>query len=165
MANKIIEEYKRKREKELKEHPERFKPQWPYELFGVECGEGWKHLYEPITEYIENYNKTHEDEPIEIHQIKEKFGGLRYYTNFCTEELRKMIDKAEKESFKTCEVCGKHIDKPIIENRWVYAECNECHNERLQRRKKAFEEFKRKVEEHRNEESVHKSQEGEATGD
>ena len=45
---KLCEEYKKKREQERKEHPERFKPQYPYELFGIECRDGWKNLYQPI---------------------------------------------------------------------------------------------------------------------
>ena len=32
---RLCEEYKAKREQERKEHPERFVPKYPYELFGV----------------------------------------------------------------------------------------------------------------------------------
>lgn len=97
-----------------------------YELFGIECGKGWKKLYQPIIDYIDEYNKEHEDKPIKIHQIKEKYGQLRFYTNFYTEELEKMIDKAEEESEHTCEYCGKHIDGPIIRHHWIYSLCEEC---------------------------------------
>ena len=41
-----------------------------------------------------------------IYQVKEKFGGLRFYIN-ATPEQYKVIMKAEAESFKTCENCGK----------------------------------------------------------
>lgn len=134
---KVIEEYKKKRKKEMEEHPERFEPQYPYELFGIECGDGWKHLYEPIIDYISEYNKDKgDDEKIEIHQIKEKFASLRFYTNFYTDELMKMIRKAEEESEHTCEVCGKYIEKPIVENHWWYAECEECHKKRKENKKK-----------------------------
>ena len=30
----------------------------PWELFGVECGEGWFSLIEPILQYIQSYNKV-----------------------------------------------------------------------------------------------------------
>ena len=120
-------------------------PKYPYALFGVECGDGWKRLYLPITKYIENYNNEHEDKKIEILQIKEKFGGLRYYCNFYTEELREMIDKAEEESFNVCEICGKHIDKPIIVNHWIYAECRECYEKCTQEMKNTFEKFSNKI--------------------
>ena len=103
-------------------------PQTPYELFGIECGDGWRHLYQPIIDYINDYNKDkNDDEKIEILQIKEKFASLRFYCNFYTDELLKMIREAEEESQHTCEICGKHIDGPIVEHYWWYAECEDCH--------------------------------------
>ena len=132
---KLIEEYKKEREREKKEHPEKFTPQWPYALFGVECRDGWKPLYQPLIDYVEKYNIGKKDEEkMEIHQIKEKFGGLRFYVNFYTDELREMIREAEEKSFTTCEMCGKHIDKPITENYWIYAECEDCHGKWLRER-------------------------------
>lgn len=144
---KMVEEYKKKREAEKAEmaaNPEKFKPKWPYELFGIECREGWKHLYQPLIDYVEEYNKTHK-EKMEIHQIKEKFGGLRFYTNFCDEKLRDMIRYAEAKSYNTCEVCGKHIDKPITENYWIYAECEDCHKKWLDERNRKLEENYKKI--------------------
>jgi hypothetical protein len=43
----------------------------------------------------------------ELHQIKEKFGGLRFYIGGGSDAIFNRIDQAEKESFKTCEVCGE----------------------------------------------------------
>jgi hypothetical protein len=132
---KIIEEYKKKREMERIEHPERFVPRHPYELFGVECREGWKSLYQPIIDYIEKYNNDKDDnDKIEIHQIKEKFGGLRIYLGNYNKIVREMARKAEDESYNICEECGKHIDKPIVENHWIYAECDDCHKKYLERK-------------------------------
>ena len=69
----------------------------PIELFGIECGKGWYKLIEPIIKYIEEYNQDKkEEDKIKIIQIKEKFGELRFYTNFGTEELHKMIEEAEE---------------------------------------------------------------------
>lgn len=50
-------------------------PKWPFELFGVECGEGWYPLIKPIFEYIEEYNKNKEKEEdkMKVLQCKEKF--------------------------------------------------------------------------------------------
>jgi hypothetical protein len=39
-------------------------------------------------------------------QVKEKFGGLRFYTNGFTDEVSGMIRMAESMSYRTCEVCG-----------------------------------------------------------
>lgn len=143
---RLREEYIKKKEAERAEYPDRFTPQWPYELFGIECGDGWKCLYQPIIDYIDEYNKDKADgERIEIHQIKEKFAELRFYTNFYTQELRNLIDKAEEESRHTCEVCGKHIDDPIVEGHWMYAECQECHDEWKRRRQEAVKRMEDKI--------------------
>ena len=142
----IIEKYRKEKELEKKEHPERFTPQWPYELFGIECGEGWKELYQPIIDYINKYNEEHDDK-FEIHQIKEKFGYLCFYVNKYNDELRQMIRDAEEKSYHTCEVCGKHIDKPINENYWIYAECEDCHNKWKENRQKAMEAYENKLKE------------------
>ena len=118
----------------------------PHVIFGIECGKGWKDLYQPIIHYIEDYNKDKEgDDKIEILQIKEKFGGLRFYTNFVTQELTDMIDEAESKSYHTCEACGRYIKAPIIENHWIYSECQECHSEWKLRREEAFEKIQDKM--------------------
>ncbi len=43
-------------------------------------------------------------------QVKEKFGGLRYYIDWHQDQnpvLRGLIDEAERASFRTCEYCGE----------------------------------------------------------
>ena len=70
-----------------------------YEHWGIECGDGWKHLYGPLIEMCEK-------EGVQIAQIKEKFGTLRFYTGPCPQHIQKAIDEAEKASETTCEVCG-----------------------------------------------------------
>lgn len=71
-----------------------------YELFGIECGRGWESLYKPLMERAER-------ECVSIHQIKEKFGGLRFYTGPCTDEFHAAIEVACAQSFNICEVCGE----------------------------------------------------------
>jgi hypothetical protein len=44
----------------------------------------------------------------EVIQVKEKFGGLRFYINEGTDEIHQRIGEAELESMKTCEITGKH---------------------------------------------------------
>jgi len=113
----------------------------------IECGKGWEHLYKPVIDYIEKYNEEHQDNPIEIMQIKEKFAGLRIYTNFGTKELHEMIEDAEMQSYNTCECCGKYIEGAKVDGGWYYALCDDCFNEMVETRKKTFEEFKKKIEE------------------
>lgn len=121
-------------------------PKEPYELFGIECGEGWKGIYQPIIDYIEDYNKDKEGEDkIEIYQIKEKFGTLSFYVSKKTDELRKMIEDAEAESYHVCEICGRHINKQIVEHHWIYPMCRECYDGMNTKQEKIMEEFENKV--------------------
>lgn len=39
-------------------------------------------------------------------QIKEKFGGLRFYINSASDDVFEAINEAEEKSFKVCEVTG-----------------------------------------------------------
>ena len=100
----------------------------PYELFGIECGNGWLGLIEPIIAKISEENSLrNDDNKIEIFQIKEKFGGLRFYVGNETDEIAKMINKAEMESFHVCENCGsKNEVGTSIHNGWVSTECKKC---------------------------------------
>jgi hypothetical protein len=43
----------------------------------------------------------------QICQVKEKFGGLRFYTNECSDEMHNRIRLAEDASYLTCEKCGE----------------------------------------------------------
>lgn len=98
----------------------------PYKLFGVECGDGWKDILAPIFEYIENYNKNKsEDDKIIIEQVKEKFGTLRFYCSFYTDELENLINDAEKKSDITCELCGS-TDNVGKTGGWITTMCYNC---------------------------------------
>lgn len=63
--------------------------------------EGWVPLIKDlIVDLIElGWNK-------EICQVKEKFGGLRFYINDGTDEMFDRIHKAERESYTICEITG-----------------------------------------------------------
>ncbi len=74
----------------------------------IECGPGWKQLLIPLLDYIHKYNEDIDsDEHIRVTQIKEKFGTLRFYTNWSNDELDKLIQEAEDLSGETCETCGE----------------------------------------------------------
>ena len=67
-----------------------------------ECGEGWRQLIDPLLLELDRRGG-------EIYQIKEKFGGLRfYYGNSNQDEgFYQQVCKAEELSYKTCEECGE----------------------------------------------------------
>ncbi len=73
----------------------------------AECGPGWRKLWEPLAATIIVDGG-------EILQIKEKFGGLRFYyavpENWTVEQSEAFhirADEAEGASIVTCEVCGE----------------------------------------------------------
>lgn len=65
------------------------------------CGNGWFPLIKDlIVDLIElGWDK-------QICQVKDKFGGLRFYINDGSDEMYKRITRAEEESYKICEVTG-----------------------------------------------------------
>src|SRR5580693_361247 len=68
-----------------------------------QCGPGWSKLIDPLIAKANELGAT-------VDQIKEKFGGLRFYFTpgtADTDELEEMIERAEIESMVTCEMCGK----------------------------------------------------------
>lgn len=75
-------------------------PKTPYNLFGIECGDGWKELYQPLIEVCKLLD-------VEITQIKEKYGTLRFYICGGPDWLHDLIDAVEASSAKVCEDCGK----------------------------------------------------------
>jgi hypothetical protein len=60
----------------------------------------------------------------EVLQVKEKFGGLRFYVN-CrrNEAIRQRIGIAADESFRTCEICGQ--PGTLREKRSIKTLCDE----------------------------------------
>lgn len=92
----------------------------PWPRSGASVGDGWLPLVEQlIVDLIAiNWNK-------DCHQIKEKFGGLRFYIGEATEEMHTLIAKYEGLSTKTCEDCGGVASKHI-KNRWMTTMCDDC---------------------------------------
>jgi ribosomal protein L37AE/L43A len=83
----------------------------------VMVGQGWAGLINEL------YDAMPSD--TEVVQVKEKFGGLRFYVGFSTNEFMDLIDKCEERSYHICERCGK---KGVLrENRrWILTLCDEC---------------------------------------
>jgi len=65
-------------------------------------GDGWLQL---IHDLIEELIAAGWD--TQVCQVKEKFGGLRFYINTGSDEIFDIISKYEEKSYKTCEVCGE----------------------------------------------------------
>ncbi len=67
-------------------------------------------------------------EKYRIHQIKEKFGSLRWYGNFENDSIAKILEKYEEKSKYTCIRCGAPATK--ISRGWISPYCDKCTNSR-----------------------------------
>jgi len=93
-----------------------------------ECGAGWNSLIDPLI-------KLCEERGITILQIKEKFGGLRFYVSAVPSQrvgapadILEAIEKAEDASVTICEMCGE--PGKVRGGAWIKTLCDRCALER-----------------------------------
>jgi len=86
-------------------------PVYEEAYYGCDCGDGWFELIyslcEMIAQRLRYLRADNKPRDFKITQIKEKFGGLRLYSQGGDEYIEGAIDLAEELSYKTCEVTGK----------------------------------------------------------
>lgn len=92
--------------------------------FGLEVGDGW---YDLIDKLCADIMAAGPDDDFRAAQVKEKFGGLRFYTYGGNEEINRLIDKAESESYEVCEDCGSR-ENVTSEGSWITTLCKKCRN-------------------------------------
>lgn len=92
---------------------------------------GWVPLVDKLCDDI--YNN---DPNVKVLQVKEKFGGLRFYYQGSLYEEGEVVDKlvvaAEKMSYKTCQKCGivdNHKVETVGEGWWIKTLCEDCKQE------------------------------------
>lgn len=84
-------------------------------------GSGWAPLIKEVFSFIEE-NKIHS----KVIQVKEKWGGLRIYTDVMHMELDRKIIEAEQRSLSICEVCGSPGN--VRGGSWYRTLCDEHSN-------------------------------------
>lgn len=91
--------------------------------YGFECGDGW---YEPINKLSAKLEAIVKDKPnVRASQVKEKYGGLRFYMTEFSAEIEKLITEAEDECSVTCETCGKPGELHTSGG-WLQTLCDAC---------------------------------------
>ena len=96
-------------------------------------GDGWLKLIDNLSRRL---TKLDPDGTLQAEQVKEKFGGLRFYyggrvrTKKVADEIRHLVNEAEEKSFHLCEECGK---KGKIRNDigWYRTLCIQHHKKAL----------------------------------
>lgn len=106
-----------------KEFAPLFAPGWGAYL---SVGDGWKDLLLKLKHDLEATGVKYH-----ICQVKEKFGGLRFYVDIIepapeakTDEFHHLISKAENDSFTICESCGEPGKQRG--GGWIVTACDKC---------------------------------------
>lgn len=86
-----------------------------------EIGDGWKPIVRQLVEDLYAFGWEGR-----VSQIKEKFGGLRFYADGVPASGDDLIDKAEGWSELTCEQCGNAGE--LRTDGWLVTLCDECHD-------------------------------------
>lgn len=97
----------------------------PVNFDGIEAPDGW---YDLINNTLRKIEMVDPDKQFRVHQIKEKFAGLRLYGENYNDQIWKIISEAEKESFKVCEECGSTENVKLRGGRWLNTICDKCFN-------------------------------------
>ena len=134
--NTVFHEHSKKgKYKELvKKYPDVFKQMesslpMPYYLFGFSIGDGWYDIIERLAAKInfELKGDSALNDLFYVTQIKEKFGGLRFYVTGATQPIWDAINEAENDSFATCELCGEKGKRRG--DGWFVVRCDDCWGE------------------------------------
>lgn len=108
----------------------------------ISCDKGW---YPIVVELDEQLSRIAPD--YAVHQVKEKFGGLRYYYSLNqgqaeegderaarAERLSRLaeqvVSQAERQAAKTCETCGAEGVLCRTPGRWYKTLCPDCAGDR-----------------------------------
>lgn len=87
---------------------------------GFSCPTGWLDLVHDL------HTRLTGNPDYRVVQVKEKFGGLRFYTEGLTHAEREMVYAAEAESFLVCADCGTRDTVSLRNRRWVASLCDAC---------------------------------------
>ena len=113
---------------------------------GFCIGEGWYDLLKDLSQKIQDHVNKNPDASISITDIKEKFGGLRYYYNGGDEVIDDLVNDAENKSYEICELCGAPGEL-MTSGYWLSTRCKEHTKEGDRPMKKVQEEIEEKLKE------------------
>jgi hypothetical protein len=112
--------------------------------WGFSCGDGWYQVLHSLCSQIQHHidwnNDNHEKgytqykkvPQVVASQVKEKFGGLRFYYEGGNDEISGMVRMAESWAGHTCEECGNK--GTTRHGGWVRTLCDEHEKEYLGRK-------------------------------
>lgn len=95
---------------------------------GFCCTDGWFDIIHALSTVIAmhaKWNKCNEDTYPAAVQVKQKFGGLRYYYGSYIDAISGAVEMAEQMSFRICEQCGSP-GQMHHKNTWLKTLCFNC---------------------------------------
>jgi len=101
-------------------------PQESCMAFGICVDDGWYWLIDQLCSHLQSNIGSYGSPQIVAVQVKEKFGGLRFYVNSATDEQFAIISFAEDLSFSICEACGSTKEVSSTDKGWIKTLCKEC---------------------------------------
>jgi hypothetical protein len=124
-----------------KQMEERFPKMFAEPYGGFAVGAGWWPIIEKLCANIQHHtdwwNKNRETRPVveqvTVNQIKEKFGGLRFYYSGGDDTVAGMVRMAEAWADHSCETCGAPGKSRA--GGWIKTLCDTHETERQQRKK------------------------------
>jgi hypothetical protein len=116
--------------------------------WGFGCGEGWYQILDSLCSQIQHHidwNNSNFDKgytqykqvpQVVAEQVKEKFGGLRFYYQGGDEYIHGLVSMAETWAINTCEECG--LPGKVRHGGWIKTLCDKHEEDRQQRYKERF---------------------------
>ena len=129
LLDELMAEIKNHISNENRNRANEFKYKWMWKLQRYFRIHFRKKIFEKIAEWIYKRAPRGPRPPIsvQIDQIKEKFGGLRFYYSGGDKNIFGMTCLAESLSYKICESCGTTQNIGITKG-WLYTVCETCYN-------------------------------------
>jgi hypothetical protein len=99
--------------------------------WGFAVGDGWCLLLETLCARLDSILLEAPGVAVEVKQVKEKFGGLRFYYSLhgadtvTAEAIREAVNLAETASKRICEKCGRPGE--LRDGGWLRVLCAACH--------------------------------------
>jgi hypothetical protein len=114
---------------------------------GFSVGDGWYNIIYRLSTKIKSIVSSIPGEGVDpkeycASQVKEKFGGLRFYMHNSTMDIEEAIREAEEETARTCETCGN--PGTLNEGGWLMTLCGECREQYEREKRERWRTLRRK---------------------
>jgi hypothetical protein len=96
----------------------------PYK-YSFEIGDGWFKIMYELVKGIKANDLKKGDWITKVTQIKEKFGGLRFYVTGTSDKNWALIRNAEQKSYGVCEESGSEVEVGTWTFGWIRTMCRQ----------------------------------------